>query len=178
MKKLSARPQKEQTVKELKEKLTRAKAVFLSDYRGLTHQQLESLRVNLKKVQGEFVVAKNTLFSLAFAEIFKDKFESIKEHLKNPTATLLAYGDEINVIKVFANFIKTHQLPKIKIGLFSGEITNEAQFNKLATLPTREVLLGTLVARLKSPLYGLHYALSWNLNRFVTVISNIKSKKG
>lgn len=162
----------------LSDKLTRAKAFFLADYRGLTHQQLEQLKKALKKVEGEFVVAKNTLLKVALekSQNPKPNTEELTKELKNPTAAFFAYADEISAIKELANFIKGTQLPKIKLGFFNGKIASEDDFKKLASLPTREVLLATLVGRLKSPIYGLHYALNWNLQRLVTVLGNIKAQ--
>lgn len=168
-------PRKADAVTKLTNKLGKAKAFFLTDYRGLTHQQLETLKKSLKKVEGEFLVAKNTLLKIALKD--NSAKQDFEKELKNPTATLFAYGDEIAAIKELANFIKTTQLPKIKIGLFGGKLATEADFTKLASLPTRDVLLATLAIRLKGPIYGLHYALNWNLQRLVVALNNIKSKK-
>lgn len=162
------------SVAQLKQKLEKAKSFFLTDYRGLTHQQLEQLRKGLKKVEAEYLVAKNTLLKLAIKS-FDKAFES---ELKNPTATLLAYGDEIAPIKELANFIKNAQLPKIKLGFFAGRVATESDFKQLATLPTKDILMSNLVSRLQSPISGFHYALNWNLRRFVTVLDNVRSKKG
>ncbi len=178
-------PRKADTVVSLKEKLAKTKALFLTDYRGLTHQQLEQLRKALKKVEAEFLIAKNTLLRIATQSLEKtgnkqfnnEAIEQLSNELNNPTATLFAYGDEISAIKELANFIKNAQLPKIKVGLFSGKLATEADFTRLASLPTRDVLLATLAGRLKSPIYGLHYVLEWNLQKFVTVLGNVKSKK-
>lgn len=167
------------TVTTLKDKLARSKAFFFADYQGLTHQQLEQLKRALKKVQGEFVVVKNTLLKLAL-ENSKIQITNVKElgsALKNPTAALFAFGDEIATVKELAVFMKNTQLPKIKIGLFAGSLTTEADFQRVASLPNREILLAILAYRLKSPLHGLHYALSWNLQRLAVVLNNIKNKK-
>ncbi len=163
----------------LKQKLEKAKVFFLTDYRGLTHQQLEQLRRALKKVEAEYLVAKNTLFKLALekSKIQISNIKDITQELKNPTATLLGYGDEIAPIKELANFIKTVQLPKIKLGFFGGKIATSSDFNTISTLPTKDVLLATLASYLQSPISGFHYALRWNLQRFVTVLNNVKGKK-
>ncbi len=167
-------------VKLLTDKIGRAKTFFLADYRGLKHQQLESLRKVLKKVEGEFVIAKNTLLKLSLkknATMNDDTMSQLENELKNPTATLFAFGDEIAPIKALSDFIKAHQLPKIKIGFFAGKVATEADFAKLASLPTRDVLLATLAMRLNGPIYGLHYALRWNLRRLVIALDQAKSKK-
>ena len=183
---ISAGKQKKiDTVSVLKEKLDRAKALFLTDYRGLTHQQIEHLKKALKKVEAEFMVVKNTLLRIAIQQlnpstqlrVNNTTMQQLEKELKNPTAALFAFGDEITAVKTLANFIKNTQLPKIKLGLFSGKIAKESDFKKLATLPSREVLLATFAVRLKSPIFGLHYALNWNLLRLAVVFANIKNKK-
>lgn len=176
-KKKKIQPKKIAEVENITKKLQASKTVFLTDYRGLTHPQLETLRRSLKKVQAEYVIAKNTLLKIAFGGWNQEVQKSMEPELKNPTAALIATGDEIAAIKTLADFIKTTQLPKIKIGFFAGKSATAADFQKLASLPTREVLLATLAARLKSPIAGLHYSLNWNLQKFVTVLNNVKSKK-
>jgi large subunit ribosomal protein L10 len=90
---------------------------------------------------------------------------------------LVIFGDEVAAIKALSDFIKKVQLPIVKLGLFDGRLATVADFNKLASLPTRDVLLATLAARLKSPLFGLHYGLKWDLNQLVYALNAVKSKK-
>lgn len=173
---------KADTVAQLADKLAKAKAFFLTDYRGLSHQQLETLKKTLKKVEGELLVAKNTMIRIAMQQCNPSissgqAMKQLEPELKNPTAAFLSYGDEISAIKILANFIKTTQLPKIKIGFFAGNVATEADFQKLSNLPTRDILLATLVNRLQSPIYGLHRSLNWNLQRLVTVFENLKIQK-
>jgi large subunit ribosomal protein L10 len=176
--KIRGRGRKTDAVTSLNDKLSKTKAVFFTDYRGLTHQQLEALRKSLKKVQAEYLVAKNTLIKIALKNWNAEALTSLEKHLNNPTATLFTFGDEIAAIKELAKFIKNMQLPKIKAGYFAGSVATESDFTRLATLPEKPVLLATLCMRMMSPLYGLQYALSYNLRQLATVLSNVKDKKG
>lgn len=171
------RQKKIETIASLQEKLKTAKAFFFTDYRGLTHKQLEELRKSLKKVQAEFIVAKNSLLRLAIQQLPKESLTQLESELHNPTAALLTHGDTVNAVKAVAKFIKNFQLPIIKIGFFEERIATADDFKKLSVLPNREILLATLAMRMKSPLYGLHYALNWNLRRIVVALNNIKEKK-
>lgn len=161
---------KAQVVEELKEKLEKAKSLVLTDYRGLTHRQLEDLKKALKAVGGEFLVTKNTLLRLAGG-----KKEELESYLKGPTATLFAFEDELAPFSVLAQFIKTFGLPQIKGGLWGKKILTSAEVLRLASIPSRQVLLATLVVRLKSPVYRLHYGLNYNLQKLVLVLQ-AKSK--
>ena len=55
-------------------------------------------------------------------------------------------------------------------------ITND-QVMKLSSLPTREVLLSQLVGGLKSPIFGLHRALNWNLQKLVLTLNAVAKLK-
>lgn len=171
------RERKIEAVSALQEKLQAAKAFFFTDYRGLTHKQLEDLRKSLKKVSAEFIVAKNTLLKLAIRRLPDNAKQELESALNNPTAALLIHGDAVNAVKTAAKFMKNFQLPKIKIGFFEDRIATADDFKKLSVLPSKEILLATLAMRMKSPLYGLHYALNWNLRRIVVALTNIKEKK-
>lgn len=161
------------TVNELTEKVNRAKVMVLADYRGLKHKQLEELRRNLKKTGGEFAVAKNRFILRALG----DRAESMKEMLEKETAVLFAYEDEVAPLKEMLKFFKAAGIGKAKAGLMGTTFMSDTEVTKLATLPTREVLLGKLVRQLNAPIQGLHYALSWNINKFVWALNAVKNKK-
>jgi large subunit ribosomal protein L10 len=161
------------TVKDLTDKLSKAKVMVLADYRGLKHKQLEELRKGLKKLEGEFVVAKNRLILRSLGE----KAESIKDSLKESTAVLFAYADEVAPLKELLKFFKNAGIGKTKAGLMGNTVMTEEDVTKLATLPSREALLGKLVGQLHAPIQGLHYALSWNINKLVWALHKIQSSK-
>lgn len=161
------------TVTNLTEKVHKAKVLVLADYRGLKHKQLEELRKSLKKTDGEFMVAKNRLILRALG----DKAESIKDSLKETTAVLFAYADEVAPLKELLKFFKNAGFGKTKSGLMGTSVITEEEVTKLATLPSREILLGKLVRQLNAPIQGLHYALSWNINKLVWALNAVKGKK-
>lgn len=175
--KVTGNPRKTAIVGALKDKLDKAKSFFLTDYRGLTHQQLEALRKLLKREKAEFLIAKNTLLKKTLTDRNQKAYEGLFGHLNNPTATLFAYGDVISAIKALSDFAKLNALPKIKGGFLDGKVATEADFQKIATLPPLDILLATLVMRLQSPLSGLHYALNWNLQKLVLVLNSVKNNK-
>ncbi len=164
------RAKKEIVVNALTEKVNRAKAIIFTGYQGMTHIQLEQLKKSLKKLNTELVVAKNSLLSIA-----------IKHHntkpLEGATATLFAYDDIVLPIKEIAKLIKTIKLPTIKFGIVEGKLLAENDVIRLSTLPSRDMLIAQLVGGLKSPIYGLHRALNWNIQKLVMTLSAIQQKK-
>jgi len=161
------------TVTELTGKVAKAKSIVLADYRGLKHKQLEELRRALKKTDAEFTVTKNRLFSKALG----DKAKSIEGYLKESTAALFAYADEVAPLAVLLKFFKAAGFGKTKGGLLGNKLLNEADVVTLAALPPRPILLGKLVAQLNAPIQGLHDALNWNLNKLVWALSAVKKSK-
>lgn len=167
------RAKKEKIVAKLAERIGKAKGLVFTNYQGLTHKQLEKLKKAVKSFNAEFVVTKNTLLLKSIKD-FKDKLLS---PLQGATATLFLYGDPVEPLRQLAKAIKEFNLPTIKFGILDGQALTSDQVLKLSTLPSRETLLTQLVVGLKSPISGLHRALSWNLQKFVMILKAIESKK-
>lgn len=182
------RQKKEQLVAEISEKVGRAKAMVFTNYKGMTHQQIEALKKSLKPLEAEMAVTKNTLLKLALQKVSKEtKVPKVSKgypfdtsdifNLEGPTATLFAYADPIAPLKELAKVMKLFKFPTIKFAIFEGKTLDEAEVTRLSTLPTREVLLAQMIGNIKAPLYGLHRALSWNLQKLVMTLKAIESKK-
>ena len=106
-----------------------------------------------------------------------DKASAFKDALNDTTAALFAYADEVAPLKELVKFLKAAGVGKLKAGLLGIQTLSEADVTRLATLPNHDVLLGRLVVQLNAPIQGLHYALQWNLRKFVYAVDAIKSKK-
>lgn len=158
---------------EAKQKVDRATAMFFVDYTGLTHKQLEEARIELKNANAEMAVVKNTLMNIALSE----KKIDAKEKLIGQKATLFSYEDPIKTAKVLTVFIKKYGLPKISFGVFEGDVIDEGMITKLATLPSKEILVGKLLGLLNSPLSGLVYVLNGNITKLALVLKEIEKKK-
>lgn len=161
------------TVTALTDKLGKAKVVILTEYRGLKHKQLEELRRSLKKTDGEFMVAKNRLVLRALG----DRGEGLKDSLTEQTAVLFSYKDEVAPLKEMLKFFKAAGMGKAKAGIMGATVMTEKDVTRLASLPSKDVLLGKLVGQLNAPIQGLHYALSWNINKLVWALNAVKGKK-
>lgn len=155
------------------EKIGRAKSMVFADYTGIKHKQLETLRKKLKAVDAELMVTKNTLLERAFG----NQAKTVANFLKEKTATVFSYADEVAGIKELVAFFKTVSLGKSKGGLLGLTVLTADDVTKLAQLPTRNILLGQLAGQLMAPLSGLHYSLSWNINKLVWGLNSIKNKK-
>jgi large subunit ribosomal protein L10 len=172
VRKSASRAKKEKIVAELLEKVNRAKGFVFTGYQGLTHKQLEGLKKAVKALDADFVATKNRLILKAMENKVK-----VERELKNATATLFLYGDPVMPLKELAKMIKELNLPSIKFGILDGKQMTSDELLKLSTLPSRETLLTQFVYGLKSPISGLHRALSWNIQKLVLVLKAVETKK-
>ncbi len=201
MDKVSVNRQKKiDIVQEISEKIGRAKALVFTNYQGLTHKQLEELKKALKQANSELIVTKNTLLKLALEKSTAFRLQttvvgglparldsakragkvgsqSAESVLSNPTAILFVYDDVIAPLKQIAKTIKSLGLPSIKFGIIDNQALTGDQVLKIASLPSREGLISQVVGTLKAPIFGLHRALSWNINNLVLTLKSIEKQK-
>jgi len=159
----------------LAEKLGRAKAVYFTDYQGLDVANITVLRRRFTEEAVEFRVAKNTLIKIA-AE--KSNLPALNETvLAGPTALAIAYEEPTTPAKIIKEFTKTLEKPEVKGILFEGSLLDKEAFDKIANLPSREVLLGQLVGLLQSPLTKLVRTLSGSMTKLVGVLDSLREEK-
>lgn len=169
----SNRLKKQEIVSELAAKVQKSKGFVFTDYQGLTHQQLESIKRAMKKIGAEYVTTKNTLLKHALKE---DKIE-LETDFTGPTATLFIYDEIVAPIKELAKSVKLLNLPVIKSGLIDGNVVDASSIDRLSKLPPLNVLQAQLLGQLQSPISGLHRALNWNLHKLVMTLNAISDKK-
>ncbi|OIP57623.1 MAG: 50S ribosomal protein L10 [Candidatus Levybacteria bacterium CG_4_10_14_0_2_um_filter_36_16] len=161
------------SLEEIKQRLEKAQAVFLVDYTGLTHMQLEDFRHELATVKAEVVILKNTLVNIAF----KDKKIDVTEKLKGPHAVIFANEDPIGAARVIVAFNKKNSLPIIKFGIFENNIIEEGMVTTLSSIPPKEVLLSKLLGLLNSPITSLVYDLNFNIQKLAILLKEVEKKK-
>ncbi len=127
----------------------------------------------LKTVDAEFVVTKNKLLERSLG----NQGAAVKDQLKEATGALFNYADEVSGLKELLKFFKLVNLGKTKGGLLGRTVLSAGDVDRLAKLPGKQELLAKLAGQMKSPLYGLHHALQWNINKLVWGLNAVKSKK-
>lgn len=154
----------------------KANAAIVAEYRGLTVASLTELRKSLKKVNGEFRIVKNRVAKKAVL----GKAESAKEiadSLKGPVGIAFLYGDAAAGAKALTEFEKSNELFKITAGVMDARKLSSKEVAAIASLPSKEVLLGQIVGLLVSPHRGLLGVLNGVPRNLVQVINAIKEKK-
>jgi large subunit ribosomal protein L10 len=147
-----SREKKEQMVAEYADSLSRSRAMFLTDYRGLTVANITQLRQNLREVDGVYRVVKNSLFQRALEQA---GLPVPTEYMDGPLAVGFCYGDTPPVAKALVDFAKGVDVLEIKGAILGLEILDAQSVKGLADLPPRDVLRAQLVAAIQGPMSNL-----------------------
>lgn len=171
------RQAKEEAVTKLQAELGQLKLAVLTDYRGLTVSEINELRQNLREEGISYRVTKNTLLRLAASQI--DMLKDIDPAtFTGPTALAISTVDEIAPARVIFQYAKEHDALEIVGGITGdGEVLTAEQVKSLATLPTRDQLIGQVVSTIAAPLSGLVGVMGANVRGIVTVLDAIKTTK-
>ena len=170
------KPEKVELVAKLKERMEDSSAMLLSDYAGLTVEQMNKLRKNLRENEVGYLIAKNTLLKLA-ADSIGSEYNKLAEHWKGPTAVSFSSGDPTVPARVLYEFAKGNEKPVFKAGIVDGVIYDSTQLTQLAKLPTKEVLLGRVVGAVTSPLTSLVGTLDGIIREFIGTVDAIAKAK-
>ncbi len=145
---------KEKIVAELASDLRQAETLIVADYRGLTNKQLEALRDDLLQHGARFRIVKNTLTRRAAADAGAD---ALLVMLEGPTAIAFieSGGDPAAVAKALAAKAKETNVLTLRGGILEGKTLTGEEVDRLATLPSLDMLRGQLVGAIVAPLTQL-----------------------
>lgn len=168
------RPEKVQAVADIKERIEGAQAVFLAEYAGLSVQEQQTLRRELRANGAEFKVVKMTLARLATADL---DIEDLDELLLGPTGLAFADGDPVGAAKVLRDFAKGHEVLVIKGGLLGREFLTPERVAELADIEPREVLLARIAGAFEAPMAKMAGLLAALPRNAATMMQQLLEKK-
>lgn len=140
---------KQPVVAEIAELFDGAQAAVVVDYRGLTVEQDTALRKQLREAGVTYKVYKNTMIRFAAKGT---QFEALEPHLEGPTALAVSKEDATAPARILAAFAKTAEALELKGGVVDGTYYDQKGIQLIATIPSREVLLGKLLGSIQSPI--------------------------
>lgn len=154
-------------VEDLRGRLGGARTVVLTDYRGLTVQQLNELRRQLRGVSAQYKVVKNRLARRAATEA---GLAALSPYLTGPTAMVVTQDDPVAVAKTLQTFARTNQALAIKAGYVDGQVLAPEGVRVLAELPSRDALRSQLIGVLEGPSAQLVGLLTAPLRELVYIL--------
>lgn len=155
--------QKKEEVSNLAAKIKEDKLVLLTDYRGITVDNVTSLRKDLRNANAEYRVIKNNITRRALAEA---GIEGLDDKLVGPTAVIMSNEDYLEPAKAIYEFTKANDFYKIKGGVIEGKVMTAEEIITLAKLPSKETLLSMLAG-----------ALLGNISKFAVALDQVRIQK-
>ncbi len=159
------RPEKVAVVDEVRQRFTDSEAVVLTEYRGITVDEIAQLRRALRAVGGDYKIFKNTLVRFAVRDLNLD----LEELLTGPTAIAFipkdGSGDPVAVAKVLRDFAKGNPNLVMKGGVLGDKLLSVDEIKSLSEVAPREELLARLAGGFAAPMVqfaGLLQALPRN----------------
>ena len=155
---VEAKAAKQVVIDEIKERFEGAVSVVAVDYLGLTVEEADALRKNLRNEGVQFTVYKNTLIKRA---IDGTPFEALGEGdtLKGSTALAFCTEDATASARVIAKAIKDYKKMAFKGGVVEGVVYDKAQIEEFSTIPSREELIARFMGSIQSPMTKLALTL-------------------
>jgi large subunit ribosomal protein L10 len=158
----------------LKESFSNAQDFIFTDYRGLTVEQITSLRKQLRTKDVEYKVLKNNFARIAFEQL---STPDVSNYLVGPTAVAITLKDPNEAAKILFDFLKEVPVLQVKGALISNTVYDAAQTEAFSKLPGRIELISMLMSVMNGPARNLTAALNDILSRLVRTVKAVADKK-
>lgn len=170
-----AREEKINKVDELKEIFKRSQSLIFTDHSGLKAEEAVVIRDKLVESDSYLKIIKNTLAAIAAEEVFKEL--DLSGILKGPTSVIVSDRDIISTARIIKELSKEPEALKVKAGIFEKRLLTSEEVDRIASLPSKEILLVNLAVSIKLPIIKLVNVLGAPTRNLVSVLNAIKEKK-
>lgn len=155
---VEAKQAKQLVIDEIKERIEGAVSVVVVDYIGLTVEEADELRAQLRAENVGFTVYKNSLIKRAIAGT---EFEGLAEGetLKGSTALAFCTEDATASARIIKKAIDKYNKMSFKGGIVESTVYDKAQIEEFANIPSRDVLIARFMGSIQSPLTKLALTL-------------------
>lgn len=161
-------------IDETRKAFEQSESAVLAEYRGLTVQQMNSLRQSLRQGGVTLRVIKNTLIKRAADEA---GVEGLEPFLTGPTAVAFSSDDPVAAAKMMSRAIREYRRMEIKAGVLGKKAIDAQAVRVLAELPPRDELLGKVAGTLVAPIQRLVWAMNGPLTNLARVLDQVRVQK-
>jgi len=165
--------EKQAVVAEIGAEVAQAQAIVVAEYRGLEVAAMTDLRKQARTSGVYLRVLKNTLARRAVADT---PFAGLADKMVGP----LAYGissDPVKVAKVLHEFARGNDKFVIKAGALANQVMTPKDVASLATMPSREELIGKLMGTMQAPVAQFLRTLNEVPGKFVRTLAAVRDQK-
>ncbi len=166
--------QKKAIVAELAEVAKQSISAAAADYRGLTVSQMTDLRVAARAQNVKLRVYRNTLARRAFEGT---DFACLREALVGPIVMLFSQDEPGAAARLLSDFVKKYEQLEVKALALDGQMLGADQLKAVASLPSRQEALSSLVVVLQAPVVKFVRTLNEPVAQLVRVMGQIRDQK-
>ncbi len=145
---VEAKQLKQQIIDEIKGKLETAQSAVVIDYMGINVAEADAMRKKLREAGVDYTVYKNTLMKRA---IEGTDFAPLAEVLEGPSAIAISSEDATAPARVLNEIIKSYKKMEFKAGIVEGGFYDKDGIQKIADIPSRDVLIAKFMGSIQSP---------------------------
>ena len=171
---MSTKAFKNDKVSLIKEKIDKAQVAIVTDYKGLTVEEITKLRRSLQKDGGDYMVTKNTLAKIA---IKGTPYEVLADSMKGPIAIAFGFEDQVAPAKALSNFIKEVKKGEILAAAMDGNLLSASEAKALANLPSKAELYAKMLGCINSPAFGIANSVNAVMSSLVRAIAAVRDQK-
>jgi len=171
---MSTKAFKQDKISQMKEKIEKAQVAIVTEYRGMSVEDITKLRRALQKEDGDYMVTKNTLAKLAVKDT---NFEGLAESLTGPTAIAFGFKDQVAPAKAVSKFISETQKGKIVSAMLDGKLLSAEEAKALAKLPSKDELYAKLLGCINSPASGIANSINAVMSSLTRAVAAVRDTK-
>ena len=171
---MSTKAFKSEKIDAMKEKFEKAQVAVVTEYKGYSVDEITTLRRNLQKEGGDYMVTKNTLAKIAAKGT---NYEAIVDLCKGPIAVAFEFEDQVSPAKVVSNFIKDSKKGEILGAVLEGNLLSADEAKALANLPSKEELYAKMLGSINSPASGIVGAVNAVMASLTRAMAAVRDQK-
>ncbi len=163
-----SRQKKETLLAKYIEEMENSSAFFLTEYQGLSVNEMTTLRQKLREVDGSFAIVKNTLAKKALETV---GLTGLDDLLQGPVGISFCHGDPPPVAKALVEFGKDVELVALKGGMLNGNALSPESIKSLAELPPFDVVRAQLLGTISAPATQLAGVVASSVRQVINVVN-------
>lgn len=171
---MSTKAFKTEKIDAIKSKIEKAQVAVITEYKGLTVEEITNLRRSIQKDGGDYMVTKNTLTKIA---VKGTPFEVLTEKMTGPIALAFGFDDPVAPAKAVKTFIEKSKKGEILGAVLDGKLLSVEETKALANLPSKEELYAKMLGSINSPTSGVVGCVSGVMASLTRAIAAVRDQK-
>lgn len=171
---MSTKAFKTEKIEAIKSKIEKAQVAVITEYKGLTVEEITNLRRSIQKDGGDYMVTKNTLTKIA---VKGTPFEALTEKMTGPIALAFGFEDPVAPAKAVKTFIEKAKKGEILGAVLDGKLLSVEETKALANLPSKEELYAKLLGSINSPASGIANSINAVMSQLTRAMAAVRDQK-